>query len=320
MALTGWSITGAPEQGQVDKEEFLGDAVLGLAISELLMLYHPSESVGVLSASKASLVSGKSLARKAQSLGLAELLKSRGAPLPARMQDVLADVLESLIGAVYLDQGYQAVRDLIERLYRDDFTSVVLGWEQRDLKGMLQEIVVRETGEMPDYQTRPGEGKAFVAEVYVLGRLVGQGRGGTKKEAEAHAAENALLGLNEWLKEFVQGAEQVRPSDTVSQPGDTPEIPTPLPAIAEQSAGTTESTDGADQQEWGNMPHASVREPIAKTLRKRRTRRAGRRVQARRQRKRESGDGMPQEGHQIADGAPRNRNQMHLHQRLTPSR
>jgi ribonuclease-3 len=283
MAFTGWSITGAPEQGQVDKEEFLGDAVLGLAISELLMLYHPHEGVGVLSASKASLVSGKTLSRKAASLGLPELLQSRGAPLPARMQDVLADVMESLIGAVYLDLGFLAVRSLIERLYRDDFPSVVLGWEQRDLKGVLQEILVRETGEMPDYRTRPADGRAFVSEVFAKGRLVGVGRGGTKKEAEVHAAEKALLSLNQWLKQFREKKPAVPRTEEVG----TPVAPTPVAGEASvpEAAPSPTAADAAG-------PYVAVSsEPAAapaKAPRKRRTRRGGRRVQQRRRRKSEA--------------------------------
>jgi ribonuclease-3 len=326
MALTGWSITGSPEQSQVDKEEFLGDAVLGLAISELLMLHHPNENVGVLSASKASLVSGKTLSRKASALGLPELLKSRGVPLPSRMQDVLADVMESLIGAIYLDLGYPAARSFIERLYQEDFPSVILGWEQRDLKGVLQEILVREIGEMPDYHTRPSDGHSFVSEVFVKGRMVGRGVGGTKKEAEAHAAEKALQSLNQWLGPLigrkpapVEPAEPV-PKEAVSEPPTAASAPPALaeasgevlPPAAEPMGASSEAMPPAvsapaeisrDAMPSAAEPEASSPEEMPPAVsapaaglpeagaprRKRRTRRAGRRIQARRRKKREAG-------------------------------
>ncbi len=202
LALFGWTITGAENQQTVEKLEFLGDAVLGLAISEILMADFPTERVGVLSACKGYLVSGTLLAELARQLGLESFLQEQGYTLPERKQDVLADIVEALIGALYLDQGYPAVRQWIHQRLQRRMAQAVMGRAPGDLKGVLQEITVRELGLMPSYSTQRQQDHRFVARVRVNRKVVGKGTAPTKKEAEQRAAEDALLRLNAWLPEL----------------------------------------------------------------------------------------------------------------------
>lgn len=183
-----------------ERLEFLGDAVLGFLISEELFHRFQEEPVGVLAASKAALVSGSSLAQKAREISLTALANFQESDLPEREQEILADLLEAFIGALYLDQGLQKTHHILSRMFEKDILETILGKGQRDLKGVLQEITLREFHQLPKYVTEPADGRQFRSEVWVQNQKIGEGRGGTKREAEIQAAHQSLASANSWFR------------------------------------------------------------------------------------------------------------------------
>jgi len=192
----------SPETRHNERLEFLGDAVLSLIISEYLAVRYSRLSEGALSKLKAKLVSEPSLAGAARRLGLGPRLKlGRGEELSQGREktSLLADALEAVIAAVYLDGGLEAGRAftldaLAEELRRieslqakpgeDDFKTRFQEWCQKRHDLLPRYVTVRETG--PDHQ------KLFEVEVVVGDKVVGVGRGHSKKEAEQVAARQAL--------------------------------------------------------------------------------------------------------------------------------
>ncbi len=180
--------------------EFLGDAVLDLAIADLLLTRFPSQAEGVLSKCRARLVCTASLAEKARSLGIGEALQlGRGEDRSGgRDKDsILAAAYESVIGAVYRDRGFSRARSLVRRHFKAELkTEEIL--ESQDWKTQLQEQTQAHLRLLPDYRVVAEEGPAharrFRCEVWVAGELRATGNGGTKREAEQDAALKALLG------------------------------------------------------------------------------------------------------------------------------
>ena len=180
--------------------EYLGDAVLGMLVSEYLVRTFPQWSEGHLSKSRAHLVNAASLFAAARRLGLGEHIllgrgeeKTGGREKPA----LLADAFEAVLGAIYLDGGLEAARSFVHRaLLQAAIQGEGQGLEMSDNKSALQELlqarglppakyrVVRETG--------PEHRKTFWIEVGVAGLLTASGSGLNKKEAEQSAAEQAL--------------------------------------------------------------------------------------------------------------------------------
>jgi ribonuclease III len=180
--------------------EFLGDAVLGLAVSDLLMRHNPEKSEGDLSRMRAGLVNSAVLAEKAAALELGPLLRlgkgeersdGRGKP------SILAGAFEALLGAVYQDGGYEAARRIVERYFVADVAERNLG--QQDFKTRLQEISQMLFHEPPVYrivaELGPDHDKCFVTEIAVGGKILGKGQGKSKKQSEQEAAERALIEL-----------------------------------------------------------------------------------------------------------------------------
>ena len=188
--------------GVFDNEsmEFLGDAVLGFAIADLLFRKFPHQDEGWKSKVKASLVSTSSLARLAERLNLGEhLLLGRGEEKSGgrRKQALLADGYEALIAAIYLDGGVEHVRAFVDR----EFAPLVaearrLGVAGQDYKSALQELVQSRGAALPEYRLvdalGPDHRKLFHVEVRVRGQGVAEGSGRSKKEAEQEAARLAL--------------------------------------------------------------------------------------------------------------------------------
>ncbi|HWC50397.1 MAG TPA: ribonuclease III [Nitrospira sp.] len=185
-----------------ERLEFLGDAVLSLAVSEQLASLLPHSPEGVLSKHKARLVSESMLAELAKRLGLGSCLRlGRGEELSGgREKDsLLADAIEAVIAAVHLDGGLEASRRLVSRLLREEFSQVV---NQRhragedDYKTQVQEWCQRRFDSLPSYavvrESGPDHDKLFEVEVTVNGEVVGRGTGRSKKEAEQSAAKQAL--------------------------------------------------------------------------------------------------------------------------------
>ncbi len=184
-----------------EKLEFLGDAVLALAMSILLMERYPQAREGDLSKMRASLVNAEVLARHGGTLDLGRWLrlgkgeeKSGGRDKPS----LLAAAYEAVLGAVYLDGGYEAARAVVERHFATDVAAhATVG--QQDYKTRLQEMTQRLFRETPVYtlihETGPDHDKRFVVDIVIAGTPYGQGVGKSKKLAEQAAAMAALTAL-----------------------------------------------------------------------------------------------------------------------------
>jgi ribonuclease-3 len=180
-----------------ERLEFLGDAVLDLVVAEALYAAHPDWREGQLTRARASLVNKSSLAACARALGLPELVrlgKTERRSDGASKDSILANCLEAVVGAVYLDGGLAAVEPLIARWFGDAFSS---GTVPRDAKTAFQEWAHSELKQTPTYDTTGDSGvenddDRFTVEVHVEGRCWGRGVGRTKRAAETAAAKDAL--------------------------------------------------------------------------------------------------------------------------------
>ena len=179
--------------------EFLGDAVLSLAISDLLMGAFPEAREGDLSKMRASLVNAEELAAKARWVDLGRwLLLGKGEERSGgrEKEKILASAYEALLGAVYLDAGYEAARTVVAAHFATDLHGAVDVPGERDYKTRLQERTQRLYREIPVYtltaEHGPDHAKEFVVELTVGGRMLGRGVGRSKKLAEQAAAMEAL--------------------------------------------------------------------------------------------------------------------------------
>jgi len=188
--------------GVADNEslEFLGDAVLGFVVADLLFRELPGSSEGQKSKIKASLVSTATLARQAEQLALGDhLLLGRGEEKTGgrRKQALLADAYEALIAAIYLDGGIEQVRTFIARAFAplvDEARRI--GSTVGDYKSALQEYLQARDRPLPEYRLAaavgPDHRKQFHVDVVVDGETLASGAGGSKKEAEQDAARQAM--------------------------------------------------------------------------------------------------------------------------------
>jgi ribonuclease III len=199
-ALTHVSYNREPSTGHNEVPEFLGDAVLDLAISDLLIRSFPDKSEGDLSKMRAALVNSAVLAEKAAALNLGPLLRlGKGEERSGgrKKASILAGAFEALLGAVYRDGGYEAARRIIDRYFAGDIKKRRLG--QQDYKTRLQEISQMLFRSPPSYrlvsESGPDHEKCFVTEIAVGGKVLGLGQGKTKKQSEQQAARKALYEL-----------------------------------------------------------------------------------------------------------------------------
>lgn len=181
--------------------EFLGDAVLGLAVSELLLRAWPEANEGQLSKRRAALVNASSLARKAELLELGALLQlGRGEEKTGgrSKRSILAGAYEAVLGAVFLDAGFPTALGVVAQAFASDVALPPVE-EGGEAKTRLQELTQRLFRTAPEYTllgTRgPDHAKDFETRVAIGGRVLGQGRGGSKKLAEQAAAREALAAL-----------------------------------------------------------------------------------------------------------------------------
>ena len=179
-----------------ERLEFLGDAVLALTVSALLLARFPRSSEGDLSRGRASLVNARQLATLARRLGLgAYLLLGRGEERQAGRDkpSLLADALEAVLAAVYLDGGLEGAAGLTERWFSPLMETSLPG---RDFKTSLQELTQARYQASPTYQllaeSGPGHARHFQVEVRLKELPLAQGEGRTKKQAEQAAARRAL--------------------------------------------------------------------------------------------------------------------------------
>ncbi len=191
----------AAEGDNNEKLEFLGDAVLALAMSDVLMARFPEAREGELSKIRASLVNADVLARHARAHELGRLLRLGKGEERSGGRDkvsILAAAYEAVLGAVYLDAGYEAARAVVERDFASDVAEH-LSVGLRDYKTRLQEVTQRLFRETPSYsvveESGPDHEKRFVSEITIAGQTRGRGEGRTKKAAEQEAAMQALARL-----------------------------------------------------------------------------------------------------------------------------
>lgn len=181
-----------------ERLELLGDAVLDVVVSEHVYGTYPAMSVGAMAKVRAAVVSADALAEAARGLGLGDaLLMGRGEEAAGGRdkRSILADATEAMIGAVYLDGGWEAARRLVLSLLADRIESTAADPGRDDAKTVLQERSARVAGTAPEYRvshTGPDHERIWWAVVSIGGRDCGTGEGATKKQAEQAAARAAL--------------------------------------------------------------------------------------------------------------------------------
>jgi ribonuclease-3 len=188
--------------GSNERLEYLGDAVVGLIVSDYLYEQYPDATEGVLSAMRATLVRFQTLGRAASRLGLGELIyMSKGeARTPARPpQRLLGQAYEAVVGAIYLDLGLDAARRFVLASLAPDLAQVPSEHRFIDPKSRLQELTQERYGRSPSYAlvgTRgPGHRPRFLYEARLGPEVIGSGEGETKQDAEEAAARHALESL-----------------------------------------------------------------------------------------------------------------------------
>jgi ribonuclease-3 len=193
------SVTGGGAGDSNERLEFLGDSVLGLVTSEHLFRTRPGEHEGQLTKTKSLLVSKAILSRRALAMGLGRFVLMSHSEIESggrQRLSILADAFESVIGAVYLDLGFEASRSFIERWLLNDAPEIVADKRHVNYKSHLQEYVQSTFRTHPVYRIRsemgPDHSKHFMVEVAAGRRVLGEGRGKNKKEAEQAAARDAL--------------------------------------------------------------------------------------------------------------------------------
>jgi ribonuclease III len=195
-----------PDACSNERLEFLGDAVLGLSVTVHVFHAYPELSEGELSKRRASVVNAEVLADVAAEIGLGDVLvlgKGEAASGGREKPSILADAMEAVIAAVYLDRGWDAADELVLRLLGDRIRAGADDPEGRDYKTRLQEVAAQQFDQLPRYQVRaegPDHSKHFFATVTLRGQVFGEGEGRSKKHAEQAAARAA------WDKVKANGA------------------------------------------------------------------------------------------------------------------
>ncbi len=248
LALTHPSFV-SEGSGQEDNQrlEFLGDAVLGLAIGQTLFRQLPTDQEGPLSRLRSRLVSREMLAEMGEQLNLAERLKvGHGERLidPAARQRALTDAFEALIGALFLIWGYLPTQAWVLEVMQEPVEAAVSGEDDgRDPKSMLQEAL-QHRGMSPIYDVLESIGPAHRRRYRVVvkagGKVLGRGEGRTKKVAEQDAAKDAL--------EQLAKPDQAKRRRTVIKPRQAPAKPAPIlpqPEGARETGATAETIESA---------------------------------------------------------------------------
>ena len=187
-----------------ERLEFLGDAVLELIVTQYLYQKYPKKSEGELTNWRAALVNAKQLSEIAKDLDFNDfLLLSRGEAkeLGKARQYILGNTFEALIGAIYLDQGYQACEDFIKKYLTVKLPEIIEKGLFKDAKSRFQEEAQERVGITPIYKVLeewgPDHAKQFIIGVFLGENLVAKGEGSSKQEAEEEAAKEALA-IKNW--------------------------------------------------------------------------------------------------------------------------
>ena len=181
-----------------ERLELLGDAILGAVVTTLIYRSYPALPEGDMARLRASVVNASALAEVARSMDLGPLIRVGKGEEASGGRDkisLLADTLEAVVGAVYLDRGLSAVEEALIPIFSERLTVAAAATERYDAKTALQEISVKEHASVPSYRVSssgPDHDKRFSAHVYLEDELYGSGVGRSKKEAEQLAAKEAL--------------------------------------------------------------------------------------------------------------------------------
>lgn len=185
--------------GHNERLEFLGDAVLELVITDYLYTKYPEKNEGEMTSLRSALVNANTLYQVGNNLGINDfLLLSRGEAkdMGRARQYILANTMESLIGAIYLDRGYEKAKDFIYTHITPLIDKVIEDESWIDAKSLFQEQAQEHDGATPVYKTLKEEGpdhdKHFTVGVYIKNDLIAEGRGDSKQDAEQDAARKAL--------------------------------------------------------------------------------------------------------------------------------
>ena len=200
-----------------ERLEFLGDSVLGLVVTDTLFRKHPDLPEGQLAKLRAAVVNMRALADVSRSLGIGEFIRLGRGEEGTGGRDkssILADTLEAIIGAVYLDRGLDTASEFVHRLF-DPLIATASGLGAGlDWKTSLQELTASEMLGVPEYhvdESGPDHQKTFRATVRVAGESYGLGEGRSKKEAEQQAAESAWKAIRARAdKAAVRAAEKAK--------------------------------------------------------------------------------------------------------------
>ena len=195
---------GLDQSESYERLEFLGDAVLELAVSTELYLRFPNADEGELTKTRSSIVRRETLAQIARRIDLGSYLfvgKGIESSSDSQLESVLAAAFEALVAAVYIDQGNEFTRALILRLIEPELTQAEqMEGPPENPKSKLQELIQGQGLKPPTYELvsseGPDHGPVFTVNVLVNGQIVGTGAGGKKSEAEGAAARSALAALS----------------------------------------------------------------------------------------------------------------------------
>lgn len=207
MALTHTSYAheakGMPKPQHNERIEFLGDSVLSVIVSTYMYKNFPELNEGQLTKLRAHLVCEASLFEYAKKIRLGDfLLLGKGEEMSGGRErpSLLADAFESVLGAYYLDQGFDKTRDFLLNMMQKEIDYICTHGICSDYKTRLQEYLQRDGDVDISYRlvgsSGPEHNKVFATEVTLGGRVIGSGDGRTKKDAEQHAAKNALERMN----------------------------------------------------------------------------------------------------------------------------
>jgi ribonuclease III len=187
-----------------EKLEFLGDAVLELIVSEYLYQNFPKFSEGELTFLRAKLVNRERLGKIGEKLGLDKIILFNKKIENKGRLTILGNSLEAIIGALYLDFGYEKAKEFVIKNVIGDLRELMRKEELKDPKTLLQEEIQKDFNVLPEYRVVKEEGKEheklFFVEVYFQGRKIGSGVGSSKQKAEIEAALDALK-HRRWLKQ-----------------------------------------------------------------------------------------------------------------------
>src|SRR3989338_5023253 len=185
-----------------ERMEFLGDSVLELISSEFLFKKYPDQAEGQLTVLRAALINYQILARVAREIGLGDyilLSKGEAKDTGKGREAILANAFEALLAAIYLDRGYKLSHDFISRFLLPHLDEILKKQLYRDSKSFLQEMIQEKFKVTPTYKVLEESGldhqKNFRIGVYVDEKLIAEGRGLSKQEAEVNAASQALSSL-----------------------------------------------------------------------------------------------------------------------------